>query len=62
MYFADEKVARVEKLDAPEATQGIETGLPDVERAEEETSRPADSDGEEKDRPPEPEAPRPDEG
>jgi len=62
VFFADEKVARVERLDAPEATQGIETGLPEVERTEEELSRPTDSKDEEQDRQPDPEAPRPGEG
>jgi outer membrane protein assembly factor BamE len=62
VYFADEKVARLERLDAPEPTQGIETGLPEVERTEEELSRPTASDDEEEDPQPEPEPPRPDEG
>jgi outer membrane protein assembly factor BamE len=62
VYFTDDKVARIEKLDAPEETQGIETGLPEVERTEEELSRPADREVKEEDRQPVPEAPRPDEG
>ena len=62
VYFEDDKVSRVERLDAPEATQGIETGLPEVERTDEELSRPADRDKKEADRPPEPDAPRPDGG
>ena len=62
VYFVDDKVARVEKLDAPEASRGIETGLPEVERTEEEMARPDDRDDEEQDQQPEPEAPRPDEG
>ena len=60
VYFADDKVSRVERLDAPEATGGIETGLPEVERSEEELSRPAPRDEDEADEEPEPEAPRPD--
>ena len=62
VYFADDKVARVERLDAPEATQGIETGLPEVERTEEEMSRPSAGEDKEGDRQPEPEPPPPGQG
>jgi outer membrane protein assembly factor BamE len=62
VYFDEDKVARVERLDAPEATGGIETGLPEVERTEEELSKPADGGDEDEDQRPEPEAPRPDDG
>lgn len=37
VYFEEEKVARVEKLDLPDwQSEGVETGLPEVERSEEE--------------------------
>ena len=37
VYFADEKVERVEKLSLPDwQTAGVETGLPEVEQSEEE--------------------------
>jgi outer membrane protein assembly factor BamE (lipoprotein component of BamABCDE complex) len=64
VYFTEDKVSRIERLDAPEPTTGVETGLPEVERTEEELSRPDERDDEEdeRDRQPEPEAPRPDEG
>ena len=62
VYFTDDKVARVERLDAPEATQGIETGLPEVERTEEEMSRPAAGQDKGKDQQPEPEPPPPGQG
>ena len=32
VYFDDDKVTRVDKLDLPEPNRGIETGLPEVER------------------------------
>ena len=64
VYFADDKVARVERLDTPEPSGGgIETGLPEVQRTEEEiAAKAADRDKEEKeekDREPTPEPPRP---
>jgi len=64
VYFVDDKVTRVERLDAPEENRGIETGLPEVERSEEEMAKQAepDDDDDEADRKPEPEAPRPDGG
>jgi outer membrane protein assembly factor BamE len=37
VYFADEKVERIERLDLPDGhAEGLETGLPEVERSEEE--------------------------
>lgn len=63
VYFDDDKVSRVERLDSPEPNRGIETGLPEVERTEEEMAKPTEpADDDEADRQPEPEAPRPDEG
>ena len=68
VYFTDDKVSQVERLDAPEATVGgIETGLPEVERSDEElaakSAAPDSSDeDDEADRQPDPEAPRPDGG
>ena len=63
VFFVDDKVSRVERLDSPEPNHGIETGLPEVERTEEEMAKPtATADDDEADRQPEPEAPRPDEG
>jgi outer membrane protein assembly factor BamE len=63
VYFTDDKVSRVERLDAPEENRGIETGLPEVERSEEEMARPAPRDEDKAPAPqPEPEAPRPDQG
>jgi outer membrane protein assembly factor BamE len=61
VYFADEKVSRIEKPDLPEGGQhGIETGLPEGERSEEEAAAKAIQRGdEEKGQQPEPEAPRP---
>ncbi len=61
VYFTDEKVARIERLDAPEAQGGgLETGLPDVERdaLEDAASSGKDEEAEE----PEPEAPKPESG
>jgi outer membrane protein assembly factor BamE len=64
VYFVDDKVSRVERLDSPEPNRGIETGLPEVERTEQEMAGTAerDADDDEADRQPEPEAPRPDGG
>ena len=67
VYFEEEKVSRVERLDSPEPNRGIETGLPEVKQAEEEmkqaeeVAKPTEPD-DGKDRQPEPEAPRPDTG
>jgi outer membrane protein assembly factor BamE len=61
VYFADDKVARIEKLDAPEVQRGgLETGLPDVERdaLEDAASSGKDEEAEE----PQPEAPKPEGG
>jgi outer membrane protein assembly factor BamE len=63
VYFVDDKVSRVERLDSPEPNRGIETGLPEVERTEQEMAGTAERDADdEADRQPEPEAPRPDGG
>jgi outer membrane protein assembly factor BamE len=65
VYFTEDKVSRIEKLDTPEATEGIETGLPDVERSESEqqaVARPPGGEDEEAGRRPEPDAPPPPEG
>ena len=63
VYFDDDKVSRVERLDSPEPNRGIETGLPEVERTEQEMAKPTEpADDDEAERQPEPEAPRPDEG
>ncbi len=68
VFFTDDKVSRVERLDSPEPTRGgIETGLPEVERSDEElAAKSAAPDGSDEDddpdRQPEPEAPRPDGG
>ena len=67
VYFDDEQVSRVERLDSPEPNRGFETGLPEVKQAEEEMkqaeemAKPTEPD-DDKDRQPEPEAPRPDSG
>jgi outer membrane protein assembly factor BamE len=61
VYFADDKVSRIEKLDLPEeGRRGIETGLPEVQRSEEEIAAKAIERGDEDEgRKPDPEAPRP---
>jgi outer membrane protein assembly factor BamE len=61
VYFTDDKVSRIEKLDVPAAGQhGIETGLPEVEPSEEEVAAKAIQRGDEETQKPEPQAPRPD--
>ncbi len=61
VYFTDDKVARVERLDLPEeGGHGIETGLPEASSSEEEIAAKALERGaEEQGRQPEPEPPRP---
>jgi outer membrane protein assembly factor BamE len=58
VYFADDKVTRIEKLDAPEPQRGgLETGLPEVEREALEDAKSPEKDEEKQE--PEPEAPKP---
>ena len=61
VYFTDDKVSRIEKLDVPDGgTHGIETGLPEASSSEEEIAAKAIERGEEEQgRQPQPEAPRP---